>query len=58
MAHRKREKDLLDFPHALEVDRSWYQSYWYDLPEPEPAKPSIHVAAIVAVLVLGVLIGL
>lgn len=58
MTNRKRERDLLDFPYAFEVDRSWYQSYWYDEPRPEPARPSVHIAVWLAVLAFGVFIGL
>jgi hypothetical protein len=26
-------------PKAFETDAFWYQSYWYDRPQPEPRKP-------------------
>jgi len=58
MMKSQREKNLLDFPHAFEVDRSWYQSYWYDAPQPEPARSSVRIVAWAAVLVFGLFIGL
>lgn len=58
MMKSQREKNLLDFPHAFEVDRSWYQSYWYDAPQPEPASSSVHIVVWAAVLVFGIFIGL
>jgi hypothetical protein len=27
-------------PKAFEIDASWYQSYWYDRPQPELRNPS------------------
>ena len=41
---------LAKSPRAFEVDTSWYQSYWYDRPQPRPRKPS---ARFVQALVLG-----
>jgi hypothetical protein len=41
---------------ALEIDSSWYQSYWYDRPEPERRKPSFrsaHVLVWAVLLVAG-----
>jgi hypothetical protein len=58
MAYTNREKNLLDFPHAFEVDRSWYQSHWYDAPQPRPARRSVQIAVWVAILCFGAYIGL
>ena len=54
MTIRKYNKDLLDFPYAFEVDRSWYQSYWYDSPSPAPASSGVNIAVWFAVLAVGV----
>jgi hypothetical protein len=36
-AHEKRT--LARSPKAFEIDTSWYQSYWYDRPQPRPRQP-------------------
>jgi hypothetical protein len=52
----------LDRPlKALEVDPSWYQSYWYGRPQPEPRKRSsrsLQVLAWAAVFLVGVYFAL
>jgi hypothetical protein len=53
---------ILDRPlKALEVDPSWYQSYWYDRPQPELRKPSfrsVQVLVWAAVFFVGVYLAL
>jgi hypothetical protein len=41
-------------PKAFETDSSWYQSYWYDGPEPERRKPSLRSAHVLVWAVLFV----
>jgi hypothetical protein len=46
---------------ALEIDPSWYQSYWYDQPEPERRKPkfrSAHVLVWAVLFVAGAYLAL
>ncbi len=43
-------------PKAFEIDASWYQSYWYDRPQPALRKPSsraLQVVCWVAVFLAG-----
>ena len=58
MARSQHDKYLARSPRAFETDTSWYQSYWFDPPQAEPAKPSVHIAVWVAVLAVGVFISL
>jgi hypothetical protein len=53
-----RQAGLPRPPRAFETDTSWYQSYWYEAPEPAPADFSVHVVVWVAVLAVGILIGI
>jgi hypothetical protein len=46
---------------AFEIDASWYQSYWYDRPQPEPRKLSFrsgHVLVWAVLLVVGTCLAL
>jgi hypothetical protein len=39
---------------AFEIDAAWYQSYWYDRPEPERRKPKFRSAHVLVWAVLFV----
>ena len=41
-------------PKAFEIDASWYQSYWYDWPQPELRKPSFRSVQVLVWAVLFV----
>ncbi len=40
MTTAHKTSTLARAPKAFAVDTSWYQSYWFDRPQPEPRKPS------------------
>ncbi len=58
MNHFPRQKDIARSVRIFENDGSWYQSYWYDAPEPESPVFSVHVVVWTAVFVVGILISI
>ena len=59
MTTAHKTSTLARAPKAFEVDTSWYQSYWYDRPEPrKPSSRSVQVLVWAAVFFVGVYLAL
>jgi hypothetical protein len=56
MTTARKTTTLARSPKAFEIDTSWYQSYWYDRPEPQLRKaraPFVQALVWVTVFVAG-----